>query len=264
MWSDFLIGSISYTIEDVGITLNSGCHGFESAPSHAPIHAECPRPSWSKPATICSTLRCDRWPTTRATARNCPTTASGRNWTPNSSVGDTTITSWSSRPRGIFPDFFKGHVIEADGRAGVAEGLTGGDVPFYDRYYLGGLYSLRGFKYRNIAPREALTRPRPRCVNEPIGGDSYWFGSLEYSIPILGKGQRRSACVSQLFYDVGAVGAQPYSFSGNFDDNWGLGFRLNIPHLGPLRLDYGIPITHDQYNGASGQFQFGVGYTREF
>ena len=48
------------------------------------------------------------------------------------------------------------------------------------------------------------------------------------------------------------------------DDDWGLGFRLNIPHLGPLRLDYGIPITHDKYNGGGGKFQFGAGYTREF
>jgi outer membrane protein insertion porin family len=40
--------------------------------------------------------------------------------------------------------------------------------------------------------------------------------------------------------------------------------RLNIPHLGPLRLDYGIPITHDQYNSSSGQFQFGVGWSRPF
>jgi outer membrane protein assembly factor BamA len=27
-------------------------------------------------------------------------------------------------------------------------------VPFYERYYLGGLYSLRGFRYRAISPRE--------------------------------------------------------------------------------------------------------------
>ena len=67
-----------------------------------------------------------------------------------------------------------------------------------------------------------------------------------------------------LFYDVGSVSAAPYSFSGNFDDNWGLGIHLNIPHLGPLRLEYGIPIHHDQYNSGGGQFQFGVGYQRPF
>jgi len=38
---------------------------------------------------------------------------------------------------------------------------------------------------------------------------------------------------------------------------------LNLP-IGPLRLDYGIPIHHDQFNSGSGRFQFGVGYTREF
>ena len=30
LWSDFLIGSVSYTIEDVGISLNSGFHGDET------------------------------------------------------------------------------------------------------------------------------------------------------------------------------------------------------------------------------------------
>jgi outer membrane protein assembly factor BamA len=46
--------------------------------------------------------------------------------------------------------------------------------------------------------------------------------------------------------------------------NVGAGIRLNIPHLGPLRLDYGIPVTTDKYNGTSGQFQFGVGWSRPF
>ena len=137
-------------------------------------------------------------------------------------------------------------------------------MPFYDREYLGGLYSLRGFRFRNISPREAFNPLYPNVVNEPIGGDSLWFGSLEYSVPILEKDNGLGVRVAA-FFDAGAVGAQPYSFSGdNFDDDWGLGFRLNIPRLGPLRLDYGIPLTHDKYNSGSGQFQFGVGYTREF
>ena len=36
-----------------------------------------------------------------------------------------------------------------------------------------------------------------------------------------------------------------------------LGLRLNLP-IGPLRLDYGIPIHHDQFSSGSGRFQFGV------
>jgi outer membrane protein insertion porin family len=116
---------------------------------------------------------------------------------------------------------------------------------------LGGLYSLRGFKYRSVSPRDP-------GFTEPIGGDTYWFGSLEYSIPIIER--LRFA----LFYDVGNVLSGPYDFSfSNISDNWGVGLRLNLP-IGPLRLDYGIPIHHDQFNSSSGQFQFGVGYTREF
>jgi len=158
---------------------------------------------------------------------------------------------------------FKGHVIEVGGRGGVADSLEGGDVPFYDRYYLGGLYSLRGFKFRNISPREAFDPTAPNVATEPIGGDTYWFGSVEYSVPIFEKEGGVGLRVA-LFYDIGAVDSGSYSFSTSYDDNWGLGMRLNIPHLGPLRLDYGIPITTDPYNSSSGQFQFGVGYTRQF
>jgi len=136
-------------------------------------------------------------------------------------------------------------------------------VPFYDRYYLGGLYTLRGFRYRSVAPRE---RPfGDGFSREPIGGDTYWFGSAEYSIPIIPTEHERGVGLRfAMFYDIGNVMLNPYSY--NFDkylDNWGLGLRLNLP-IGPLRLDYGIPITHDRFNGGSGQFQFGVGYTRQF
>ena len=50
----------------------------------------------------------------------------------------------------------------------------------------------------------------------------------------------------------------------DYNDNWGIGLRLNLP-IGPLRLDYGIPIHYDdRHQSGSGRFQFGVGYTREF
>ena len=67
-----------------------------------------------------------------------------------------------------------------------------------------------------------------------------------------------------VFYDVGDLELQPYHFNvGHYTDNWGLGLNLNLP-IGPLRLHYGIPIHHDEFNSGSGRFQFGVGYRREF
>jgi outer membrane protein insertion porin family len=268
--SDFLIGSVSYTIEDVGISLNSGWHDWESVvptPSDPSgfITPNVPQAILGEVGDhfyqrFGASLAYDTRNSTKL-----PNHGQRSEIDTELSVGDSTFYKVEVKSDWFFPGFFKGHVLEAGGRAGIADSLSGGDVPFYDRYYLGGLYSLRGFKYRNIGPRDPNfgNIQYPNMPSEPIGGDSYWFGSLEYSIPILEKENGIGVRIA-LFYDAGAVGAGSYSFSGNFDDNWGLGFRLNIPHLGPLRLDYGVPIHHDQYNSGSGQFQFGVGYTREF
>jgi outer membrane protein insertion porin family len=263
LWSDFLIGSISYTLEDVGISLNSGFHDDEIS-SVPPIF---PNPPTVNPANVPQAILDEtgdhlyqRLGATLAyDTRNSvelPNHGQRTEFSTEISAGDKTYYKMDVKSDWFFPGLFKGHVIEATGRAGVAEGLSGGDVPFYDRYYLGGLYSLRGFQYRDIAPRQP-------GFSEPIGGDTMWFGSLEYSLPIFEKDNGLGVRVAA-FFDVGSVSAQPYSLSGDYDDNWGLGIHLNIPRLGPLRLEYGVPIHHDQYNGSSGQFQFGVGYTREF
>jgi outer membrane protein insertion porin family len=67
-----------------------------------------------------------------------------------------------------------------------------------------------------------------------------------------------------VFYDIGEVQRDAYMYDFNqYNDNWGVGLRLNLP-IGPLRIDYGVPITHDKYNNGSGRFQFGVGYSRQF
>jgi outer membrane protein insertion porin family len=267
--SDFLIGSVSYTVEDVGINLNGGWHGLEEGfhpgppPSLTVSQQNVPDAILEQTGDhlfqrFGASLAYDTRNSTKL-----PNHGQRTELDPEIDVGDTTYYKVEAKTAWFFPGLFKGHVLEVDGRAGMADSLSSGDVPFYDRFYLGGLYSLRGFKYRNIGPRDPSFGINPHMPDEPIGGDSYWYGSLEYSIPILEKDNGPSVRFA-LFYDAGAVGAGPYSFSGNFDDDYGLGLRLDIPHLGPLRLDYGIPITHDQYNSASGKFQFGVGYTRQF
>ena len=61
----------------------------------------------------------------------------------------------------VFSRMARGHVLEVVGRAGVAQKLDSQDVPFYDRYYLGGLRDLRGYDYRAIGPR-AMTQDAQR------------------------------------------------------------------------------------------------------
>jgi outer membrane protein insertion porin family len=265
LWRDSIIGSLSYTLENVGILFNSGAHG--------PIIVQQPGSGTSFPenhlipATAPETLLKEQGYSLISKA-GFSLAYDTRNSAllPNKGGRTELFAEIAGGPLGGEKNFYKaeirstwyikgfwpGHVLELGGRTGIAEAFDGtDDVPFYERYYLGGLYSLRGFKYRGISPREP-------GINEPIGGDTYWFGYAEYTIPIMER--LRFA----LFYDIGDVQLKPhhYDFS-NFSDNWGIGLRLNLP-VGPLRLDYGIPINHDQFNSGSGRFQFGVGYTREF
>ena len=263
--SDFLISSVSYTLEDIGISLNPGWHGWQTVSSPDPKQSTPNVPYAILDQTgdhlyqrFGSSLAYDTRNSTQLPNHGQRTELTGE-----FSAGDTDFYKLELHTAWYFPGLFKGHVIEAVGRTGVADSFEGGDVPFYDRYYLGGLYSLRGFKFRNVAPRQAFNPSTPYVADEPIGGDTYWFSSYEYSIPIFEKDGGVSLRYA-LFYDIGCVDAASYSYSLNYSDDWGMGIRLNIPHLGPLRLDYGIPLTHDKYNSGSGQFQFGVGYTREF
>jgi outer membrane protein insertion porin family len=253
LWSDFLIGSVSYTFEQVGISLNSPY--TVGPPSNTPqsILEQIGPHNYSRFGT---TLAYD----TRNSVQ-LPNHGQRTEIDPEFSVGDVDYYKVQLKSSWYFPGLMKGHVIEAVGRVGIADNINGNGVPFYDAYYLGGISSLRGFKYHDVSPRDP---PNPNVtVDEPIGGDSVWFGSLEYSIPIVEKDNGVGVRVAT-FFDAGAVGTGTYTFSTVFDDDVGVGLRLNIPHMGPLRLDYGVPIHHDQYNGGSGQFQFSAGYTREF
>jgi outer membrane protein insertion porin family len=268
LWSDFLIGKVSYTVEEVGISLNSGWHGDSTDFNQGDIVGEPPQnvpdailnqQGYHLYQRVGTSLAYDTRNSTQLPNHGQRTEASVE-----FSSGDTSYYKLEAKNDWYFPGFFKGHVLDVQSDVRTAQSVTSGeDVPFYDRYYLGGMYNLRGFKFRDVSPRQPVNTMNTSIPTEPIGGDNAWFGSLEYSVPIIEKegsfGLRIAA-----FYDIGAVGGDSYKFSGDYDDDWGLGFRLNIPHLGPLRLDYGIPIRHDQYNGTSGQFQFGVGFTRDF
>jgi outer membrane protein insertion porin family len=268
--SDFLRGGVSYTIEDVGIHLTSSAIQpyIQSVPGEGrglPTFVENPGniPKVIRDETGDSLL--SRFGASLAydTRNSVRLPDKGQRTELDAEIVtlDWQFYKLELKTGWYFKGLAKGHVLELAGRTGVAESLQGGDVPFFEHYYLGGLYSLRGFKYRYVSPREPDLEGG--TYNEPIGGDTYWFGSAEYSIPIFeqegGIGVRLA-----FFYDIGSVGSSPYNFNpSDFSDNWGLGLRLNLP-IGPLRLDYGIPIHHDQYSSASGQFQFGVGWTRQF
>ena len=175
--------------------------------------------------------------------------------------GDTDLYKLELRSSWFFKGFAPGHILEIDGRTGVVDTYGGTQrVPIFERWFLGGLGSLRGYRYHQIGPSDEY--------GEPLGGDTYFFGDAEYSIPL--------AKIVRLawFYDIGNVFADPYSFKLTqtqthfYSDNLGIGLRIALPFGGPqgvpLRLDYGIPLTHDSNLGSAGRIQIGVGYIRGF
>jgi outer membrane protein insertion porin family len=185
--------------------------------------------------------------------------------------GDTEYLKFETRNAIFLPVFEAGdQVLQIIARAGTfwsyaetdellgneGEGFRG-QVPFYDRYFLGGPNSLRGYEFREVSPRSG-------AINEPIGGNSYGFASAEYTIKI-GETLRLA-----MFYDWGFVNQDDFDFSPiDYNDNWGFGIRLLV--LGnPLRLDYGIPLTSGSFNydgdeprpvdnDEGGQFNFSFG-----
>jgi outer membrane protein insertion porin family len=110
-------------------------------------------------------------------------------------------------------------------------GYDFGDSPFFERFYGGGIGSVRGFAYRGISPRSGPE-------DDPVGGDFELVGSLELGFPIVGEGFR-----GVIFTDAGTV--DPTYKVSTIRSSVGAGIRLTLPFLGqaPLALDFAYPTT---------------------
>lgn len=135
------------------------------------------------------------------------------------------------------------------GRIGsVAPYGNSNDVPFYDRFYLGGPESLRGYDFREVSERDNDDE------SESVGGNSYGLISLEYTFRIA------EPFGIAVFYDAGFVNESDYNFSfSNYASNWGIGARILLMGS-PLKLDLGFPMTKPDFIDDDGsQFHFSFG-----
>ena len=122
-------------------------------------------------------------------------------------------------------------------------------VPFYDRFYLGGPETLRGFDHREVGPRD----DDGTAPDEAVGGNSYGFVSFEYVFRVA------EPLGLVVFYDWGFVNENDFDFSmSEYADNWGVGARIMLMGS-PLKLDLGIPITSPEGAGGGTQFNFSFG-----
>jgi outer membrane protein assembly factor BamA len=121
------------------------------------------------------------------------------------------------------------------------------DAPFFERFYGGGIGSVRGFRFRGISPRSGLDE-------DPVGGDFSLTGSVELGFPLAGDTLR-----GVVFADAGTVEEE-------FEINKvrtaiGAGFRLMVPFLQtPIAVDFAWPITKDDEDDTQViSFSFGFG-----
>jgi len=125
-----------------------------------------------------------------------------------------------------------------------------GDIPIFERMFLGGGRTLRGFEFRDVGPRDAVT-------DEVYGGNSLGYVTLEYTIPII------ETVRAAVFYDTGFVNSSSWDPSpSDLYSDVGIGIRLKLPISPmPLALDYAIPVSSpDDEADKGGQFNFYLNY----
>jgi outer membrane protein insertion porin family len=159
--------------------------------------------------------------------------------------GDTQIYGVDLEARQYF-HLPKDTILVLSGEVATVDTWGNGDrVRIFDRLFLGGSNDLRGFDFRDVSPRD--------INGEPLGGQSKAQFTIEYTVPIIEKAR------AAIFYDTGFVNAGPWDFSTNHVvSDYGIGLRLDLP-IGPIRIDYGIPLQKDGLKG-NGKFNFNVGY----
>lgn len=131
---------------------------------------------------------------------------------------------------------------------------AGEPIPIDEKFYLGGIYSLRGYRSRTVSP----TFPSNPVLGQEIvylGANKEVIGNVEVTFPLLAE--------------VGLKGVLFFDYGNSFNDkskvfdtmlmSYGWGIRWASP-IGPLRLEYGIPINpRDVVDSTSGRLEFSIG-----
>lgn len=132
------------------------------------------------------------------------------------------------------------------GRIGYMNRNSWGALPAYERFYLGGIDTIRGYKYAEISPRDPVT-------GERIGGDKFQFFNVEWRYPIY----KKAGLMGVLFVDSGDVYGSGRSYFSSMRTSVGTGIRWFSP-LGPLRLEWGYNLNPKSYDRKSA-FDFSIG-----
>lgn len=142
-------------------------------------------------------------------------------------------------------------VFAAHAEIKIGDGYNNQELPLFERYFMGGASSLRGFTIQEVGPRNS--------VGSVLGGDQSLLFNLELQYPITNEFRLFG------FYDRGNVYGSGFDISrtaevidiGEMRHSTGAGVRFLSP-FGPIGVAYGFKL--DQRTGeSSGEFHFSAG-----
>ncbi|MBX7136602.1 MAG: outer membrane protein assembly factor BamA [Oligoflexia bacterium] len=132
-------------------------------------------------------------------------------------------------------------------RVGYGESWTSDPFPLYQRYFPGGINSVRGYKARTLGPKDER--------GNEFGGSKEMINNAELIFPLVTAAGLKAV----VFYDAGQAFDDDKAMA--FEDlrqAYGYGLRWSSP-VGPIRIEFGFPI--DRQDGESSMitnFSFGA------
>ncbi|HYG70507.1 MAG TPA: outer membrane protein assembly factor BamA [Anaeromyxobacteraceae bacterium] len=175
------------------------------------------------------------------------------------------FTRWTLDAR-VYQPIWKSLVARAKLTLGhIRQWDTSHPLPISELYYVGGINSVRGYRYLSIAPTEnILQEPGGMMGQATVGGNTQLVLNTELEFPLFsGMGVR-----GVIFSDWGnafSSGSDLRTDHPTLDlyKSVGFGFRWLSP-VGPLRFEWGIPLdrrknTRGDYTDNAVDFQFTIG-----
>ncbi|MFC4678609.1 outer membrane protein assembly factor BamA [Desulfovibrio legallii] len=150
---------------------------------------------------------------------------------------------WSFNPQ---------NTVHVRGRLGGVFQNTNDKVPVFERFWVGGMDTIRGYSYSDISPRDY------KYQGEQIGGDRMGVANVEY----IWTFQKDLGLALVPFFDAG-FNIDSKTMGNDLDKYFvcstGLELRWRSP-MGDLRIAYGVPLVQDyDKEMESGRFEFSMG-----
>ena len=150
-------------------------------------------------------------------------------------------------------------VFSVRGVLGHVEGI-GKDVSIDEKFYLGGINTLRGFEGRTVSPFKLVENisnenGTATVIRSYTGGSTEALFSAEITMPLI----KDAGLKGVLFFDTGNSYDKASDIFSVMRSSYGFGIRWFSP-IGPLRLEYGIPLNpRSGIDSKSGKLEFSIG-----